>query len=126
MDKLTEIRTTIECYQRFLEDLEEITSSLETSTGLGLFLQAEAEGAIYNPKLSALVHNHEALPWIKRDNHREDYIGILLLLWGRANAKIGEIAFLIEESIEQMQNAEDKILENMKQSANRQEGADNA
>lgn len=121
MDGLTEIRTKIECYQNFLEDLEEITSALETNTGLGLFLQAESQEAVYNQRLSMLLHEHKALPWIKREAHKDDYIGILLLLWARANAKMGEIAFLLEESIGQLQNEEDEILADMEQSANRQE-----
>lgn len=121
MDRLTEIRTKIECYQYFLEDLEEITSALETNTGLGLFLQAEAEDAIYNRRLGLLINNHEALPWINRDAHKDDYIGILLRLWARANAKMGEIAFILEESIGQLEAEEDEILADMEQSANRQE-----
>lgn len=120
MDRLTEIRTKIECYQNHLEDLEEITSALETNTVLGLFLKAEAEDAIYNRGLGLLINNHEALPWIKRDAHKDDYIGILLRLWARANAKIGEIVFLLEESIGQLENEEDEILADMEQSANRQ------
>ena len=113
MDRLTEIRTKIECYQNFLEDLEEITSALETNTGLGLFLQAESQEAVYNQRLSMLLHNHEALPWIKREAHKDDYIGILLLLWAKANAKMGEIAFLLEESIGELEFEEDEILTDM-------------
>ena len=122
MDRLTEIRTKIECYQNHLDDLEEITSALETNTGLGLFLQAESYEAVVSPSRAAnLVYNHEALPWIKRESHKDDYISILLLIWAKANAKIGEIAFLLEESIEQLQNEEDEILADMEKSANRQE-----
>lgn len=122
MDRLTEIRTKIECYQNHLEDLEEITSALETNTGLGMFLQAESYEAIISPSRAAnLVYSHEALPWIKREAHKDDYINILLLLWAKANAKIGEIAFLLEESIGQLQDEEDEILADMEQSANRQE-----
>lgn len=119
MDRLTEIRTKIECYQNHLEDLEEITSALETNTGLGLFLQAESYEAIISPSRAAnLVYNHEALPWIKKEAYKDDYIGILLLLWAKANAKIGEIAFLLEESIGQLENEEAKILADMEQSVN--------
>lgn len=142
MDRLTEIRTKIECYQHFLEDLDEITSALETNTGLGLFLQAESQYAIDNPEIELLLNSHEALRWIKRDSHREDYINILLALWARANAKMGEIAFILENSIDYLQNEEDEILHAMEcheasthfedymnepteQSANRQKGADN-
>ncbi|MBO7732851.1 MAG: hypothetical protein J6S67_09870 [Methanobrevibacter sp.] len=122
MDRLAEIRTKIECYQNHLEDLNEITSALETNTGLGLFLQAESYEAVISPSRAAnLVYNHEALPWIKREAYKDDYINILLLLWAKANAKIGEIAFLLEESIEQLQNEEDEILADMEKSANRQE-----
>lgn len=121
MDRLTEIRTRIECYQHHLEDLEEITSALETNTGLGLFLQTEYERAINNPQPYILLHNHEALHWIKRESHKDDYIDILLLLWGRANYKMGKIAFILEESIEQLQNEEAEILVDMEQSGNRQE-----
>lgn len=110
MDRLTEIRTEIECYQSFLEDLEEITSALETNTGLGLFLQAESQEAMNKAKIRGLIYNHEALHWIKRDSHKQDYIDILLVLWARANAKMGEIAFFLEESIGNLENEEDEIL----------------
>lgn len=122
MDRLTEIRTRIECYQAFLEDLDEIASALETNTGLGLFLQAESQDAVYNAKLTALLSNHEALPWIKRETHQEDYIGILLMLWAKANTKMGEISYILEASIAQLVNEEDKILADMEQSVNRQKG----
>ena len=127
MDKLTEIRTRIECYQDFLEDLEEITSALETNTGLGLLLQSESNDAINFTNAVELICSHEALSMIKRLCYRQldpiarDYINVLLVLWARANDKMGEIAFLLEESIEQLQNAEDEILADMEQSANRQE-----
>lgn len=121
MDRLTEIKTRIDCYQAFLGDLEEITSALETNTGLGLFLQTESQEAVYNQRLTSLLYNHEALPWIKRESYQEDYIGILLVLWARANAKMGEISYLLEESISQLVNEEDEILEQMEQSANRRE-----
>lgn len=122
MDRLTEIRTRIDCYQDFLEDLEEITSALETDTGLGMFLQAESYKATISPSKAAnLVYNHEALPMIKKEAYKDDYIGILLLLWAKANAKIGEISYLLEASISQLVNEEDKILEHMEKSANRQD-----
>ena len=121
MDRLTEISTRIKCYQEFLDDLEEITSALDTNTGLGFFIQVESEKVMYNQKLRAMISKHEALPWIKRDGHKEDYIGMLLILWARANAKIGEIAFLLEESIDYLERKEDEILDDMEQSANRQE-----
>lgn len=124
MDRLTEIRTRIECYQNHLEDLEEITSALETSTGLGLFLQAESERAINNPQTCISLHNHEAIHRIKRESHKDDYIDTLLVLWARANAKIVEIAYILEESIGQLQNEEDEILADMEQSANRQSFCD--
>jgi len=124
MDRLTEIRTRIECYQDFLDSLEEITSALETNTGLGLFLQAESETRA-NMNITSMIEAHEVLPWIKRDSHLQDYVDILLALWGRANAKMGEIAFLLESSIEALENEEDEILNDMQESANRQKGADN-
>lgn len=127
MDRLTEIRTKIECYQNFLDDLEEITSALETNTGLGLLLQSESNDAINFTNAEELICSHEALPMINRlcyrqiDTKARDYINILLVLWAKANAKMGEIAFFLEESIGQLQNEEDEILADMEQSANRQE-----
>lgn len=126
MDRLTEIRTQIECYQNFLEDLEEITSALETNTGLGLVLQNDSMDIINFTNTEELIDTHKAIKVAKRLCYRHldpivrDYVNVLLVLWARANAKMGEIAFLLEESIGQLQNEEDEILADMEQSANRQ------
>lgn len=119
MSSLEEIRTKIECYQNFLEDLEEITSALETNTGLGLLLQSESNDAINFTDAEELICSRKVLSMIKRLCYRQvdpkarDYINVLLVLWARANAKMGEIAFLLEESIEQLQIEEDEILADM-------------
>lgn len=119
MDRLTEIRTKIECYQNFLEDLEEITSALETNTGLGLVLQSYSMDVINFTNTEELIDTHKAIKVAKRLCYRHldpiarDYINVLLVLWARANAKMGEISSLLEESIGELEFEEDEILTDM-------------
>ena len=112
---LTEIRQKIEDYTSFLDSLQEITDALETNSGLGLFLQDVLE----NTHALLMINNHDALKRIKRHYYRQtdpiirDYISVLLCICAKTNAKIGEISFLLETSIEQLEQEEQETLDAM-------------
>ena len=116
---LTEIRQKIEDYTSFLDDLQEITDALETNSGLGLFLQSESQDVLYCTHALSMINNHDALKRIKRHYYRQidpiirDYISVLLCIWAKTNAKIGEISFLLETSIEQLEQEEQETLNAM-------------
>lgn len=118
---LGEIRQKIEDYNDFLDSLEEISNALETSTGLGLFLQYESEEALQNTNALKMINDHDALKRIRRHYYRyadpviKDYINVLLVIWAKTNAKIGEIAFLLENSVEELEDEEAEILDRMEQ-----------
>lgn len=105
---LEEIRTRITDYEDFMNSLEEISEIMENNTGLGLLLSelGEPEYHLFNEIKYGL-------------ERREDYkplAEVLLLIWQRINAKLGEISFMIDNDLDELNFREAEILDDMEQS----------
>lgn len=118
MNRLTEIKTRTEDYQCFLESLDEISEILETSREFGLLLD-EINDIFYIKHETMNFSCKEIFYDITRREDYEKIAFVLMSMWIRVNAKLGEIAFMLENDIEAMEEEETEILDDMEQQSMR-------
>lgn len=116
---LDEVRIQKEDYQNFLGSFDEISEVLEINTELYIYLER-----IYdkNKMYIDFDYQHRYLynPKYYRE-HPSVLANVLLATVMRAHAKIGEISYMLENDVENLYKRETEILDDMEQSANRQD-----
>ena len=119
---LDEIRQRIGDYNNFLDSLSEISEVLDVPSGTGMYIshladEYEAKGDFHELKESSIYGIR-----LSRLNNDTDFLAkVLLFMWRNAHAKIGEISFLLEQSIETLEILESKTLDNMERLTAREE-----
>lgn len=111
---LDEVRRQTEDYTHFLESLDEISEALEINTGTYMELEymydfnKETIEQDYSNKWKYNQRFYERNPQVLAN--------VLLAMVMRAHAKMGEIAFMLENDVENLYEREAQILDDMEQS----------
>lgn len=119
---LTEIRTKLDCYRDFNDSLLEISESLGVPSGTGMYLSHLADeyehmGDFYELYQSSIY----GIRLSRLDSDKDFLAKILLFMWRNAHAKLAEISFLLEQSIEALEIVETKTLNDMERSTARED-----
>ena len=108
---LDEIRTRIDDYCDFDDSLQEISEVLEINTGTYMQLHS-----IYDDNADE-IEGAYAKRWAMNYKHLcrnpQELAYILLAIFVRAHAKIGEIAFMLENSINALNDRESETIDDM-------------